>query len=198
MIKQTMTKLAILIVPCLLLLTACNHPSQYTAAPITPQGSTPALSRPTATDTPDVPPTYEGCAYVWASQDLPKLTKKVNDSLQAININITGSAYAYGENCVFEDGHATFGAMETDYRVRVKVNDIKDEKALGDWIAKAMEVIVKIPDDEAPGPQPGRVDFVFSKSDSDQLSMSVSIDIYKRKATGLTGVELFKLFYKSP
>ncbi len=193
-----MTKLAILIVPCLLLLTACNYPSNYTAIPIAPQGSTPAQNLRTATDTPNAPPTYEGCAYVWASQDLPKLTKKVNDSLQAIDINITGSAYAYGENCVYRDGHATFGAMETDYRVRVKVNDIKDEKALGNWIAKTMEIIVKIPDDEAPGPQLGRVDFVFSKSDSDQLSMSISIDTYKRKATGLTGVELFKLFYKNP
>jgi len=195
MIKQSITKLAILIVSCLLLLIACNYSSTYTAVPITLPGITPAR---TATDRPDAPPTYEGCAYVWASQDLPKLTKKVNDSLQTIDINMTGSAYAYGENCVYGNGHATFGAMETDYRVRVKVTDIKDEKALGDWIAKAMEVIVKIPDDEAPGPQLGRVYFLFSKSDTDQLSVSISIDTYKRKATGLTGVELFKLFYKNP
>lgn len=195
MMKPIITKWTILIVPCLLLFAACAPPP--TALTISPASAT---DTPTAkmTDTPESPPTFEPCAYVWASQDLPELTKKLTNSLQAIDTAITASAYAYGEDCVYADGHSTFGAMETDYRVQVKVIDTKDEKALGDWIAKAMEVILKVSDDEAPGPMTGRVDFVFSKSDSDQLSIRVPIDIYKQKATGLTGAELFKLFYKNP
>ena len=39
--------------------------------------------------------------------------------LQAVDTNLTGNAYAYGENCVYADGHNTFAAMETDFRVKV-------------------------------------------------------------------------------
>ena len=60
-------------------------------------------------------------------------------------------------------------AMETDFRVKVSVSDLKDEKALGDWIARVMGAITKLPADEIPGPQPGRVEFDFSKSETENL-----------------------------
>lgn len=176
-------------------LTACNYVS--TVTPATYQGGTPTFIAATATPTADIPPTYEGCAYMWASQDLPALTQKVNDSLQALDKTVSASAYAYGENCVYADGHSTFGAMETDYRVNVEVRDIKDEKALGDMIAKVMGVIIKIPPADTAGPNPGRVEFSFRHGD-DQTAVNVQINQYIHDAASLKGAELYKFFHQNP
>ena len=145
-----------------------------------------------------ITPTYEGCAYMWGSQQLPALSSKLNTELQKINMDATGLAYAYGENCVYGDGHQTFSAMETDYRVGVKVKNVHDEAALGDWIFKVMEVILDLPPEEIQGPQPGRVDFDFKQPDPAELHVNVPIDRYRSEATGLKGAELFRLFYTNP
>lgn len=180
---------------CLFLLTACAPAPTLTVSPAT-STDTPT---PFVTDTPVVvAPTFENCAFIWASQDLPDVSKKINEMLQAIDKNITASAYAYGESCVYADGHSTFGAMETDYRIKVEVKDIKDEKTLGDVIAKVMKEIVKIPLSDVQGPNPGRVEFSFHKSDTEQLSVNVQITQYLNDATKLTGVELFRFFHQNP
>ena len=143
-------------------------------------------------------PTFEGCAYVWASQQLPELSRLLNASLQQTSADVTGLAYAYGENCVYADGHETFSAMETDYRIGVKVKDVHDEAALGDWIAKVMLIVDALPAAETRGPQPGRVDFDFKQPDPAELFVSVPIEKYHREAKELKGVELFRLFYTNP
>ncbi len=145
-----------------------------------------------------VSPTYDGCAYVWASQDMPELSRKLNSSLQAISMDVSGLAYAYGENCVYGDGHSTFSAMETDFRVGVKVTAIRDEDALGNWIYKVMQVILAIPPDQLEGPQAGRVDFDFKQPDPAQLFVTVPINQYRQEAGKLRGAALFRLFYKKP
>lgn len=157
--------------------------------------STPA---PVITTTSVITPTYEACAYMWASHDLTDLSKKVDTAFKAIDPNLIGSAYAYGEDCVYADGHSTFSAMETDFRAKVSVTDLQDEKTLGDWITKVMNVIVNLPPDGIQGPQPGRVDFEFDNSASVTLHVNVSIAKYKTQAAGLTGAELFKYFNNNP
>ena len=151
-----------------------------------------------STTTTEITPTSESCAYVWASKDLPDLSQKVYNALKAVDTNLTGNAYAYGENCVYADGHNTFATMETDFRVKVTVSDLKDEKALGDWVASAMGAITKLPADEIPGPQPGRVEFDFSKSETDNLFLNVSIAKYQKLAPGISGAELFRNFNNNP
>jgi hypothetical protein len=145
-----------------------------------------------------ITPTYEGCAYVWGSQDLPNLSRIFNAELQKIGPEAGGLAYAYGENCLYADGHSTFGAMETDFRVGVQVTSIKDEAALGDWIDKIMRVVVGLPPDELMGPQAGRVDFDFKQPDPAELFVTVPIDKYRSEAAGLRGAQLFRLFYQTP
>jgi len=145
-----------------------------------------------------ITPTYEGCAYMWGSQQLPELSAKLNATLQAKSMDVTGLAYAYGENCVYGDGHQTFGAMETDFRVGVKVKNVHDEAALGDWIFNVMHIILDLPPEDIEGPQPGRVDFDFKQPDPAELFVTVPIDKYRREATGLKGAELFRLFYTNP
>lgn len=174
-------------------LSACASPSTPTMAPVSP--TIPPTETPTSI--PDTSSSFEPCGYMWASQDLPDVSTKVNDLLQAVDKNITASAYAYGENCVYADGHSTFGAMETDYRVKVEVKNIKDETALGNLIAKVMDVIVKIPLSEVKGPNPGRVEFAFNHG-TEQVNVVVQINVYTHDASNLKGDELFRFFHQNP
>ncbi|HTP03172.1 MAG TPA: hypothetical protein VMJ64_17475 [Anaerolineales bacterium] len=157
--------------------------------PITPEYIPPTIP---------ITATYEGCAYVWASKDMPELSREFNAELQAIGKDATGMAYAYGENCVYADGHSTFGAMETDFRVGVNMKNVHDEAALGDWMEKVMQVVLAIPRSQLQGPQPGRVDFTFKQPDPVLVVVSVPIDKYRDEAQGLHGADLFHYFHPGP
>ena len=145
-----------------------------------------------------VSPTYDGCYFVWASQDLPELSRKLNAELQNISTDVTGLAYAYGENCVYGDGHQTFSAKETDFRVGIKVTAVKDEATLGVWISKVMPIVLALPEDQLQGPQQGRVDFDFKQPDPADLFVTVPIDKYLREADDLKGAALLHLFLPNP
>ena len=162
---------------------------------VEPASTTP-LTPPT--ETPEITPTSGACAYIWASHDLPDLSQKIAASLQALDPSLTGSAFAYGEDCVYGDGHSTFSAMETDFRVKVAVDNLADEEALGNRVAQVMDIITQLPADELSGPQPGRVQFEFSKSATESLFLNVSIAKYKSQAAGLSGAEIFQLFNNNP
>lgn len=152
----------------------------------------------TETATAEVTPTYEGCYFVWASHDLPGLSARLNAELQSLDAAASGRAYAYGEDCVYADGHQTFSALETDFKVSVRTGNLKDENTLGNWIVKVMRVVEQLPPAELQGGQPGRVDLEFNSDASESLFLRVSIDEYRRTAKGKTGAELFRLFYTNP
>jgi hypothetical protein len=186
----------------LLALTAVGCATITPVAPTNPAADVPTLSPP---DTPEFIPTAlpvtatsEGCAYMWGSEDMPDLSRKFNAELQKISTDAGGLAYAYGENCVYGDGHQTFGAMETDFRVGVQVKSIKDEAALGNWISKIMQIVDQLPPSDLQGPQPGRVDFDFKQPDPAELFVTVPIDKYRTEGRSLKGIELFRLFYTGP
>jgi hypothetical protein len=132
---------------------------------------------------------------VWGSKELPELSRRLNAELQKISLDVSGLAYAYGENCVYADGHSTFSAMETDFRIGVKVKTIRDEGALGDWIAKVMPVVLDLPPEQLVGPNSGRVDFSFEQPDPASLFVTVPIEKYLREADDLRGLALLRLFY---
>jgi hypothetical protein len=152
---------------------------------------------PTQAVTPEPAP-GGGCYYVWATQELEDLSAKVNRTLQKTDPALSGGAYAFGENCVYADGHTDFSTMETDFRVTVRVNNLKDEEALGDWIIKAMQALGELPKDEIPGPQAGRVDFMFEKNKSEQLYIHVPIKEYEALEAGLSGAEVYRHFQPGP
>jgi hypothetical protein len=184
-----------------LVLSACASVDLVT--PDTSGSTLPAQSSTTSVDitpaiTTEITPTPGSCASVWASQDLPDLSQKVNQALHGVDPNITGNAYAYGENCVYADGQGTFTAMETDFRVKVVVADLKDENALGTWIARVMAVITKLPPGDLSGPQPGRVEFNFDQGETENLNLKVSIAKYQKLAPGTSGADLFRLFNNNP
>ena len=64
----------------------------------------------------------------------------------------------------WNSGDATFHAMETDFRVRVSVDSLGDEEALGGAIRAVMTAIEELPPEQIVGPRPGRVEFEFSRA----------------------------------
>ncbi len=143
-------------------------------------------------------PTSDTCSFIWGSKELPELSQKFNAALQEFSLNASGLAYAFGENCVYPDGRQSFGALETDFRVRVIIKTVRDEAALGDWIMRVMQVVLALPQADLEGPQPGRVDFDFRVPDPAEIRVRVPIDVYRSDAQGLRGIELFRFFYTNP
>jgi hypothetical protein len=151
----------------------------------------------TAAITPILTPAYEGCAYTWAYHDIPELTKKVNSLVRAIDPAATANATAFGEDCIYADGNTTFAAMETDFYVHFVVKDLTSEETFGNWMAKVLPLIVKLPREEIQGNY-GFVEFSFEETEMKKLIVRVPIQRYIDEARGKDGMELFHLFYTTP
>ncbi len=181
---------------CLLLVGA----ELWACSPLRP--STPTPLPPTVTPSPTSVAgnggSGQGCYYTWATQELPETSRTVARSMNAAITGSSGSAYAFGEDCVADDGSRKFLAMETDFRVRIPAKDLTDQTALGDAMATTLHVIENIPPEQVAGPQPGRVEFEFYAPSGESLRLTVEIDQYRSEATGLDGEALFRLFYKIP
>lgn len=141
---------------------------------------------------------YEGCYFVWATHDLPDLSTLVQQSAQSLQTQAQARAQAYGEDCVYDNGHADFSVLETDYYISLQVQDLNDEDFMGDWIAQVMTLIDQPPQEQIPGGQPGFVEFRFSKTETDYINVRVPIDRYRKESQGMLGVELFRLFMPAP
>jgi hypothetical protein len=136
----------------------------------------------------------EPCAYVWAHHDAPELTLKVDAAARAINSAASAIAGLFGEDCVYADGHSTFGVMETDFYVHYPTDDLTNEEAFGDWMAKLLAIITEIPREEIQG-RYGFVEFWFEKNDAEHLIVRVPIQQYIDEAENKAGAELFRMFY---
>jgi len=163
-----------------------------------PAVSTPHIDQPPNGNEATVTPTYEGCGYQWASKELPDLTFQLDGLIKLFDSGAKARATAFGEDCVYADGHTTFGAMETDFYISKPTSNLTDYEALGTWILNIMQLIVVLPKDMLAGPNPGFVEFAFIKNDPERIIVRVPIQKYKTEATGKSGEELFKMFYTSP
>ena len=139
---------------------------------------------------------YEGCAYTWAYHDAPALTEKFSKLVSDLDPNATARASLYGEDCAYADGHADFHVMETDFYVRLPVKDLTAEEAFGNWMARVLQAVVKIPREELQGNY-GVVEFLFEKSATEYAILRVPIQVYMDQARGKSGVELYRLFSKA-
>jgi len=139
-----------------------------------------------------VPPDTQNCGYQWANQGLPELSSSFQQSLQALQPEVQGIAFAFGENCVLPDGSiGRFLPMETDFNITLQVSDLNNESDLGDWIVKVMQVITAIPPEQIVGPRPGRVSKTF-QSGAEQKSVNFYIDQYQGLPSGLSTAEIFQ------
>ena len=153
---------------------------------------------PSPTQTPFAPPTTafppspQECGYQWAYEDLPELSSRFQDSIQALQPEAQANAFAFGENCIRADGSiATFIPMETDFNVTLQASDLAKESDLGEWIVKVMQIIENIPNEQIAGPRPGRVSIVF-QSTSDQQVINFYIDQYQALPSGLSAEEIYQ------
>lgn len=141
---------------------------------------------------------YGGCGYQWAYQDDPELTAKLDDAVRLLNPAASARAQQFGEDCVYEDGHSTFSALETDFYAHLPIEDLTDNEAFGNWIAQVMPLITQIPRSELQGNNYGFVEFWFDKSESEHLVVRVPIQKYLDEGQGKTGTELLQLFLEIP
>ena len=138
-----------------------------------------------------IPPTVGNCGYQWAYRDLPELTTQFQASLQTLQPEAQANVFAFGEDCVYADGTATFLAMETDFNITVQVSDLSNETELGEWIVKIMQMVESIPKESIVGPRPGRVS-IRLQSGSDQKAVTFYIDRYQALPSGLSSAEIYQ------
>jgi len=154
--------------------------------------STPHIDQPPDGNLPTGLPDPQTCGFQWANQELPELSSSFETSIQALQPEARAIAYAFGENCIREDGsNAGFGAKETDFDVILQVNNLTDESALGTWIVKVMQVIEQIPQDQMVGPGPSRVSISFA-SNGDQKFVQFYVNQYQALPVGSDPAEIYK------
>jgi hypothetical protein len=137
------------------------------------------------------PPTFEGCAYMWAYKDMPELSSSFQQSIQTLQPEAQANAYTFGEDCIHTDGSVTFLAKETDFNITLQVDDLSNESDLGEWIVKIMQVIETIPPDQIVGPRPGRVSLEF-RSSNDQMFVNFYVNQYQSLPFGLSNAEIYQ------
>jgi hypothetical protein len=137
------------------------------------------------------------CYYVWATKDAPDLTTKLDANIKVLNETAIASVTYYGEDCIYQDGTSTFGAMETDFKIRLPVDDLTKHEEFGNWISQTMQVVTQIPREEIQGNW-GYVEFRFEKSESENIVLRVPIQFYVEEIKDKTGLELFNYFYIQP
>jgi hypothetical protein len=168
-------------------------PSQESVIP--DSGTAPSESAPIdlETNTPEI----ESCYFVWAYRDALELTEKLDASVKSINPNARAHATLFGEDCIYADGHSIFSAMQTDFYVRLPVDNSINEATLGNWMALVLELIVQLPRAEVQGNY-GFVEFWFEKAQANPIFVRVPIQKYLDEARGKKGTELFQMFHSQP
>jgi hypothetical protein len=154
---------------------------------------------PTAATVTDLPEgaVSETCGYVWAHHTAPELTQKIDSAIRILNPAASARAELFGEDCVYGDGHSTFGAMETDFYVHLPADDLSNAEAFGSWMSQVMPIITQTPRAEIQGNY-GFAEFWFEKNDVEHLIVRVPIQKYIDEAQGKTGAELFYMFIDFP
>jgi hypothetical protein len=137
---------------------------------------------------------YEGCAYTWAYHNAPELTGKLDSAVKELNPDANATATLFGEDCIRADGSITFGVMETDFSVKLPVDDLTQHEEFGIWIKDVMQIVTEIPQEEIQGNY-GFVEFWFEKDELEHIVFRVSIPAYLNEAGDKTGEELFNLYY---
>lgn len=160
--------------------------------------ATPHIDQPPDGNVTTAPPTFEGCAYMWAYKDLPELSGQLQEEIQALDPGATAWATAFGEDCIRSDGRVDFLVRETDFYVHRLVTDPTDFESFGNWILQVMQTIEALPDEAIVGPIPGFVEFWFIENEAEHLVARVPFEQYREEAGGKTGEELFRMFYVEP
>lgn len=146
--------------------------------------------------TPPASPPSGNCAYQWAYKELPELSAEFQKSIQKLQPEAQAYAFAFGEDCIYENGYADFTAMETDFTVNLYFQGPVDESELGAWIVKVMQAIASLPKEQIVGPRPGRVTIDFHLGGEEKF-VTFYIDRYEALPEGLNNVEIYQALQTS-
>jgi hypothetical protein len=150
-------------------------------APATPGTPSPIAAAPS-----------QPCAYTWAYENLPDVTAELQAAIEKILPEAEARATAFGEDCVAQDGSATFSAMETDFYLRIPVADLNDDETLGSFVEQVLSITDRFASPRIPGPKEGFVEFTFL-NETEQRIVRVQIPLGKQmRGQGLHGAELLK------
>lgn len=163
----------------------------------TAQASQPASGQ--ATLTPEIVSlvqTNVPCAYVWDTMPLPEESAEIQVAFQR---NGLGRAEvwvtAYGERCVNVETKTTVGGfliVQTDFHVRMQIQDIADEDALGRLVADMTRTVLSLPEGTFPGRQKGFISIAFIQ-ENEVLEMAFQIEeIETALGEGLQGAALLQ------
>lgn len=137
----------------------------------------------------------EQCAFSWAISPLDELSRLLDIEVKTLNSTASARASAFGEDCIYSDGHKVFHAIETDFYIDLLVSDLTDFESFGNWVTQIMPLVNALPPDMIEGPQSGFVEYSFTKNQNEHVIFRVPIQAYNDTANGKTGEELFRMFY---
>lgn len=116
------------------------------------------------------------CGWQWASQANPELSAEIQmrlDERLPDSVSVEAQAESFGENCINGDGTAAgFGAMQTDFRITVTIDNLPDGDAgaIIEIIAPVLRDILLVlsdyPPDTNPGPMSGMIGIEFTGQDT--------------------------------
>jgi hypothetical protein len=165
--------------------------------PLSAETAPPTLTAEPPTEAPTADSSISQCAYTWAYHNADELGAMIDAEMRGFDPAASGNASFFGEDCIYADGHSTFGAMETDFYVRIPVNDLADEELFGNWISQVLRVVLDFPRELIQGNY-GFVEFWFEKSEGEHVIVRVSIQRFKDGTHGISGAALFRMFYVQP
>lgn len=146
-----------------------------------------------------VPVKSQNCYYNWATQSLPELSDQIQTAINDAGLKDGhASAEAFGENCYDSKTNkpVSFTALETDFRITVKVTDLTDKVDLGNMLEKILGVLDRFPAGKIPGPQPGSINVSF-QAGSDEVNMKFTVTAGKSaRSRGFQGAALFEELQK--
>jgi len=160
--------------------------------------STPNIEQGPDGNFPITQPPTEQCAFSWANSPLDELSELLDGEVKSFNSMASALASAFGEDCIYSDGHKVFHAIETDFYINLSVSDLTDFESFGNWISQTISLINALPPDMIEGPQSGFVEYNYIKNENEHLIVRVPIQEYADAANGKTGESLFLTFYKAP
>lgn len=126
------------------------------------------------------------------------MSLELQSALEAAGLQgVSGTAEAYGENCIVASGEVDhFAAMETDFRIRAEVPSLADTAALGDLLERILAVLDTFPPGSTPGPQPGYIGVRFTQ-DSQEFYLWFTVSAAKTaRERGLHGAALLEELQK--
>ncbi len=162
-----------------LLLTACKCPCGLIHIGTVPVTETPTQQQP--------------CYFNWATQPLPDLSTQVQTAMETAGLSdVTVRAEAFGENCYDAQTNeaVSFGALETDFHIVVKVAGLADRNGLGNMLEKILVVMDAFPEEATPGPQPGSIGVSFQAGSAELNLQFTAAEGKSTREAGLTGAAL--------